>query len=112
MEKRIFVRCKHGDKHEAELVTEEKVKIRDISIGGISLQTSQDLHTKNSLGVELTSSNNEKITTRCEVAWSSLIQTVEQKSESFSIYEVGLKFIELTDKEKGFLEKYIKELSK
>ncbi len=46
------------------------------------------------------------------MAWSSLIQTVEQKSESFSIYEVGLKFIELTDKEKGFLEKYIKELSK
>jgi len=112
MEKRVHIRCKIVDERTAELITIERAKIKNISIGGICLETSQHLNTKDSFRVEITSSDNEKITPTCEVSWSSLLIEAEEKEGALSIYEVGLKFIELTDSEKRFLEKYISELTK
>jgi c-di-GMP-binding flagellar brake protein YcgR len=109
MERRIHLRYKTDDKYWAKLTIEEedKVKIRDISIGGISLHTTQDLPLKETFKIEIVSGNNEKIIPTCEVAWSTLLQTREEKDDFYSIYEVGLKFIELTDIQKIFLEKCI-----
>lgn len=113
MEKRVLMRCSVGEgERKGELITTEEVKIKDISAGGICLETSQYLNAKKSFKVEITSADNEKITLTCAVAWSSLMLTVEKKEGALSIYEVGLKFVDLNDAEKQFLEKYIGELAK
>ncbi len=112
MEKRVFMRCSVGEvEKKGELITTEEVKIKDISVGGICLETSQYIDSKKNFKVEIASSDNEKITLTCEVAWSSIVITVEKKDGYISIYEVGLKFVELTDAEKQFLEKYIDKLT-
>ena len=109
MEKRVCLRFKIADKDKkAELITTESVKIKDISLGGICLETSQYLDTKNSFRVEIASNDNEKITPECEISWSSLLVTIEK---DLSIYEVGLKFTRLTDSEKRFLDKYVNTIT-
>ena len=62
--------------------------------------------------IEIVSDSNEIITPKCEVTWSSLLRTLEKENEALSIYGAGLKFIELTDSEKLFLEKNISEFAK
>ncbi len=110
MERRLYLRCKIEDNYWAKLTREEveKVKIRDISIGGISLFTTQDLSLKEVIEVEIVADSKEKIIPKCEVAWSSYLRKVEENNHSYSIYEIGLKFLELTDRQKDFLKECIK----
>ncbi len=112
MERRVYLRYKTDDKCcVAKLVTEENVTLKDISMGGIKLQTSQNLAPNRIFRVEIVSGDNETIVPTCEVVWTSLLQSIEENDSSYSIYRVGLKFIKLTSEEKDFLEKHINILS-
>ncbi len=86
MEKRIFIRCSVADnKSRVDLITNEQVKVKDISIGGICLETSQYIDSQKNFKVEIASSDNKKITLTCEVAWSSVLITVEKKDGYLSM---------------------------
>ena len=67
--------------------------------------TCSDLTLNNICRTEITSSDNQKITPLCEVVWSSLTRKINENDRTISIYGIGLKFIDLTDNEKRFLEK-------
>jgi hypothetical protein len=111
MERRVFIRCKAGDNLSAELAAIEKVKIKGMSVDGLCLETSHIINPDTFCKIEIVSRNNEKITPKCVIVWSSHRRIVKEKDETFSIYGVGLKFIELTDSEKLFLEKCISEFA-
>jgi hypothetical protein len=112
MDKRISERIKSDNQYIGELILASKIKILDITISGICLETSEHLTTNNIYRIELVPSNNETITPKCVVVWSSLRRTVKEKGYKLSIYRSGLKFIELTDSEKLYLESYIKGTTK
>ena len=105
MEKRNSERHKAGDKYKGKVILADAVTIKDISLGGIQLETIEDLTPDNVCRIEITSSDNKKITPLCEVVWSSLMRRMNEKDRTISVYGVGLKFIDLTDNEKQFLER-------
>jgi diguanylate cyclase (GGDEF)-like protein len=95
----------------AELVVSGSVIIKNISISGISVRTSQRL-TKNTIyKIKMLSSSGEKLSLKGQVVWSSLIGRVSEKDNSKPYYEAGLKFIELNDNLMGFLKKLISDLA-
>ena len=112
MEKRSSERYKTGDKYKVKVILADAVTIKDISLSGIRLESVENLTPNNIYRIEITSRDNVKITPLCEVIWSSLLRTVSEKDKTMSIYGVGLKFIELTDNEKHFLEKNLNKLVK
>ena len=105
MKGRISERHKTGDKYKGKVILSDAVTIKDISLSGIRLETIEDLTPDNKCRTEITSSDNQKITPLCEVVWSSLMRKINEKDRTVSIYGVGLKFIDLTDNEKHFLER-------
>jgi hypothetical protein len=111
MEKRKSERFETGDMCRGELVFAEKGKIKNISIGGICMEISQHLTIDNIYMIEIVCSKNKKIIPTGVVVWSSFKGTVKKKDDIFPIYEVGLKFIELNDSDKQFLNKLISEFA-
>ena len=68
--------------------------IRNISIGGILVRTSQRL-TKNTIyTIKMRNNNNEEISPKGLVVWSSLIGKGAGKDEAGPYYEAGLRFID------------------
>ncbi len=108
MERRVYLRYNTEDKYWANLSTEEveKVKIRNMSSGGICLHTTKNLPVNQLINIEIYSGNEEKTIMKCEVAWSSLLREVQEKKNSYSVYEIGLKFIEISDIQKKFIETF------
>lgn len=112
MERRDGERFTAGDKYRAKLILADQVTIKDISISGICLETSQRLNTNNIYRIEVFSTKNERITPTCLVVRSFLKGTRKENDNTFPLYEVGLKFINLADSEKIFLGKFVSESSK
>ncbi len=108
MERRVYLRCNTEDKYWATLSTEEveKVKIRNVSPGGICLHTTKNLPVNEIIKIEIYSGDEDKAIMKCEVVRSSLLKEVQEKNNSYSVYEIGLKFIEISDIQKKFLEKF------
>jgi hypothetical protein len=111
LERRSSKHYKSGHEYKGKIILAEALTIRDISLSGIQLETIESLTPDSICRIEITSSGNEKISPLCKVVWSNLVRTEEKKNETLSIYGVGLKFIELNDSEKQFLEKNISELA-
>ncbi len=80
-------------------------------MGGMCIETPQHLTHDSVYRIEIGSGgNNGKITSSVKVAWSTLRKTVQEADEITLVYEVGLKFINLSDKDKFSLHKIITKL--
>ncbi len=112
MEKREGDRFKAGNKYKGKLILADAVTIRDISISGVCLETSERLTTNNLYRIEMVDKDKERMTLTGVAVRSFLRGTLREKDNTVPLYEVGLKFIELKNNEKVFLEKLIKELTK
>jgi hypothetical protein len=89
----------------------KNVKIKDISIGGICLETSQHIDTRKHYDMKLVIRNKEEMMLRGEVVWSSLIKSIKDKDNIYPLYYIGLKFIEQNDNKSKFLEKLAESLA-
>jgi len=112
MEKRADERFRAGDKYKAKLILAGEVEIKDVSMNGVCIETSQRLNTNNVYRVEILSSGSERITPTGVVIRSFLRGTRKEGDDSLPIYDVGIKFVELSDDEEIFLEKFVSEVSK
>ncbi|MHA2219384.1 MAG: PilZ domain-containing protein [Candidatus Hodarchaeales archaeon] len=111
MENRVHKRHKTGSYCNVECAIAKDVKIKDISIDGICLETSQHIDTRNPYDMKLVTKNKEEIMLKGEVVWSSLIKSIKDKDNIYPIYDIGLKFIEQNDYKNKFLEKLIEQLT-
>ena len=86
-------RQKTDKNRSAELVLSGNTTIRNISTGGILVRTSQRL-TKNTIyTIKMLDDNNEELSSKGRVVWSSLIGKGAEKIETEPCYEAGLQFI-------------------
>ncbi len=105
---RTFDRFKPGAKCKAKLIHADEVVIKNISIGGILVETTRRLNVNTNYRIQIISSdNNEVITPTGTVARAFLRGTAHTETESNTVplYEVALKFIGLKDSEKDFIKK-------
>jgi hypothetical protein len=110
-EKRITERFKTGYNYKAKLILLSDFTVKDISMSGIGVITSILLKTKDTYRIELASPEKEKKQFSCEVVNCFYRGTQKEKDNLVPLYEVALKFIELNDSEKYFLEQIIRELA-
>ncbi len=110
-ERRLYKRFKVADIFPAELNGSDKVKIKDISIGGLCVKTSQHLAVNSIYKIRMLSVDNEEISQAGVIVWSYLIGTETERGESLPSYESGFKFIEMNNGIKSSLEKFISGLA-
>jgi diguanylate cyclase (GGDEF)-like protein len=110
-EERTYERYKTADDNcPAELVVSGSAMIKDISLGGVSVRTSQRL-TKNAIyKIRILQADDEVLLPTSLVVWSSLIGRASGKGDTESYYEAGLRFIELNDSVVRALEQRIIDL--
>ena len=106
-EKRAYERYETDDNCPAELVVSGSVMIKDISLGGISVRTSQRLTKNATYKIKILQADDEALLPTSLVVWSSMIGRGSGKSGAESYYEAGLRFIELNDRVIRALEKRI-----
>ncbi len=107
----MFDRFKAGDKCKAKLLLADDVKIRDISVGGILLETTKRLNINSRYKIQIDGKlGNEKIMPLGIVVRESMKGTVKKKFDNVPVYHVALKFVALTTEEEAFLNKLISEL--
>lgn len=111
MENRLHKRFEIKSYCDVECVVAHDIKIKNISLSGICLETSQHIDTRLPYDMKLVTKKREEIILKGKVAWSSLMQSVKDKNNIYPIYNIGLKFIEMNDKSNNFLEKLIERLA-
>jgi hypothetical protein len=111
MKNRIYERFKTGSHCDIECAIAHKVKIKNISIGGICLETSRYIETRSTYDMKIITKRNEKAVLKGEVVWSSLRGSIKDKEDIYPVYDIGLKFIEQGDDKKIFLENLTQRLS-
>ncbi len=80
--------------------------IKNISLGGISVKTSQRVAKDTVYRIRIRNDRNEELSLKGVVVWSSLVGAAPEKGEG-SYYETGLSFVELNEGLKSSLEKFI-----
>jgi len=82
-----------GENRSAELVLSGSAVVRNISIGGILVRSSQRL-TKNTIyNIKMLNDNKEESSPKGLVVWSSLIGKADEREETEPYYEAGLRFV-------------------
>ncbi len=112
MENREQKRFRTGSHCNLECAIAHKVKIKDISMGGICLETSRYVDTKSIYDMLLITKRNEKVLLKGEIVWSALKESRRGKANVYPIYNIGFKFIGQTDSKNKFLEDLTEYLSK
>jgi len=111
LQERVYERHR-TDEHPAELVVQGRHMIRDISLGGISLITSQRL-TKNAIyDIRILAGADKELSVKGLVIWSSLMGEVSMPDRRTPRYEAGLKFIELNEDFIKSLEQFMAGLDR
>jgi GGDEF domain-containing protein len=93
-EERKYERHKIDDENRsAELVLSGSAVIRNISIGGILVRSSQRLAKNTIYTIKMLDDNKEESSPKGLVVWSSLIGKADEREETEPYYEAGLRFI-------------------
>lgn len=74
------------------------------------METTRRLNINNTYRIQLACSEDEIIAPMGLVVRESLKGTIKKKTSALPFYEVALKFTELKDKEKGFIDNLISNL--
>lgn len=111
IQKRVYERHETDDGRFAELLVWGSHMIRNISLAGISVRTSQRL-TKNTVyKIRMLTAGNEELTLKGMVVWSSLMGMVSAGDGKVPYYEAGLRFIELNEDQTNSLRQFLVELA-
>lgn len=112
VERRAYRRFRTGHNCWAEINGYGKIKIKDISIGGICLKTPKHLAMNSKYKIKMFSGNNGSITSNGKVVWSDVMEKENKKGTGSPYYESGLKFIKANNNLKTSLVKFIGNLIK
>ncbi len=106
---REFDRLKVDNQCKAKFIHAGKITIKNISLGGLLVDTSKRLNVNNMYKIQIVSPNNkDTITPTCFVLRSFL----RGATQTMHSYEVALKFVELNEREKHFLRKILSDFAK
>ncbi len=105
MERRVYERFKTEDDCWAALDILGTVKILDISIGGMRVSASHPLSSDIIYKIKISPSDGEEISLAGIAAWASPPDSPSDKQKPFP-YSGGIKFIEISDRQKIALEKF------
>ncbi len=111
IERRVYERFTIGNNCWARLNATDKLKIKNIGIGGICLKTLYHMNTNSTCKIKISSFNYKEISAEGIVVWSYLTGTTTDKDNSLPHYETGLKFIQMNNKLRSSLEKFIATLT-
>lgn len=111
MENRLYKRFKTGYKCKLECPIADKVKIKDVSIGGICLETSSQINTNNIYNMKIITKKNERIKLTGTVVRSTFSRVKIYNGDISLIYEIGLNFIKKNNSQELFLKKFTKRLA-
>jgi len=106
-ERRIYKRYRTEDNSWAELDISGKVTIKDISLGGVCLETSKQLGADIIYKIKMFTADNEEISLSGVVVRSSQKERQAVKGVGTTYYESGIKFLEFGTSIKSSLEKVI-----
>lgn len=107
---RLFDRFKAGNKYKAKLIIADDIIIKDISLGGVLLETEKHFNVNSTYKIQIKESDTKMIMPTGMVVWATLKGSVNKMLGSAPVYHVALKFIDLTDKEKEVLKNFIRKL--
>jgi diguanylate cyclase (GGDEF)-like protein len=93
-QKRVCERYETDASLPAEIVVSGSAVIKNISVSGIALRTSQRLTKGTIYKIRIRSVGGEELSCQALVVWSSLIGKVFEKGEGGPYYEAGMTFIE------------------
>jgi hypothetical protein len=106
---RVYDRFKPTDRYKAKFIHAEFITIKNISFGGMLIETTKRLSVNNKYAVQISSIDGSvSIKPDCIVLRSFL----RGFANNMPLYEVALKFIDLDEKDKRSLEKIFTEFSK
>ena len=108
---RIYNRFKTGSKFRAKLILADEVTIKNISFGGILLETTKRLNINTTYKIQLVSPDNASITPKGAVVRESLSGQINNGVKSLPLYTVAFKFAALDESEKRFLDKLLSEIA-
>jgi diguanylate cyclase (GGDEF)-like protein len=108
-ERRVYERFKSGDNCWAELDISGKVRIVDISMGGVRLKAPRPLTADSTYKIKLSPSETEEIALTGIVVWSSISKSKNEGDGKFP-YEAGLKFTELSKGLRSSLDKFTENI--
>jgi hypothetical protein len=108
--RRVYKRFSTGDDCWAELDISQKVKIKNIGLGGACLKTLQPLKTDHLCKIILVPREDEEIALSGVVVWSTRAES-ELAGDDNLPYEAGLKFTELSDSIKSSLSEYTNDFT-
>jgi diguanylate cyclase (GGDEF)-like protein len=108
-EERTYERHKIDPGLRAEMIVSGRAVIKNISVSGVALRTSQRLTKGTIYTIKLRSAEGEELSCQALVVWSSLMEKRSEKDECGSCYEAGLQFIEPNDSLKNSMETLIED---
>jgi diguanylate cyclase (GGDEF)-like protein/PAS domain S-box-containing protein len=111
-EKRSFERFFAGDECSASFNGSGKIRVKDISLGGICLKSHKKMAPNSIYEITILSPEKEKIAHSGMVIWSSRYKTKSNEHKSAHYYETGLKFIGLNELSRSSLDKFIADIIK
>ncbi len=102
---RTHERFKPNSNCKAKLIYADEVAIKNISLGGILVETTRRLNVNASYRIQIISDESDVITPTGLVTRAFLRGTANIESNAVPLYEVALKFAKLKDDEKDFIKK-------
>ena len=109
-EKREHRRIITGSHCNIDCVIADKVKIKDISIGGICLETPRRISAKGIYDMKIITRKNGEEKLKGKVVWATLRRSIKDKVDIIPIYDIGLKFVEQNSNKNKFLKKITEKL--
>lgn len=105
---RIYDRYKPKGECRAKLIHADEVTIKNISLGGLLIETTRRLNLNQGYKIQMLShKGNSVITPRCVVTRAFL----RRLENDLPVYEIALKFINLTNDEEAFLKNIFSNIS-
>ncbi|MFC2140751.1 diguanylate cyclase [Acidobacteriota bacterium] len=89
----------------------DEFEIKNISVGGLCLKTTEMLPLNNTYTIEISPAINGKTTLKGSVVWSLLVESKSRKQGEKLLYEAGFKFIGLSNRQKIPLKKLLRKLA-
>jgi diguanylate cyclase (GGDEF)-like protein/PAS domain S-box-containing protein len=111
IKRRKYKRYMTGGNCMAELDSLQKVRIRDISNGGLCLISPQSPYMSSICKIRIFTTDNEEFTKTGVVGGLSLTGEVIHRENNLSLYKYGLKFIDMKKNVKSSLDKFINNLA-
>jgi hypothetical protein len=97
MEKRAYKRLPTASHCDIDCAISDKIKIKDISIGGVCLETSKHIDINTNYSLNFVTKGIGKRNLKGKVVWSELKNSIKDKIDVIPIYQIGLKFIKRND---------------